>query len=93
MGRWRGGVQVAAGRRELPAERGEAGCGLSAWRDAGQSGGERCAGWAGRVKGRERGGGGPGWAREWAVGKEKGFAGWGGFGGLGLDWAWGLGFL
>ena len=54
MGRWRGGVQVAAGRRELPAERGEAGCGLSAWRDVGRSGGERCAGWAGRVKGRER---------------------------------------
>jgi hypothetical protein len=54
MGRWRGGVQVAAGRRELPAERGEAGCGLSAWRDAGRSGGERYAGWAGRVKGRER---------------------------------------
>ena len=35
---------------------------------------------AGRVLGAGVAALGRGWAREWAVGKEKGFAGWGGFG-------------
>jgi len=65
VGRWRGGVQVAAGRRELQAERGEAGCGLSAWRDAGRSGAGRGARvwrkWAERVEPA-----GPDWAEGFA---------------------------
>ena len=73
-GRWQAeGVWAARGSRE---ELGRRGGGF--W--AGSGGREAARGGVGLGRTGERGGGGPGWAREWAAGKEKGFAGWGGFG-------------